>query len=34
MMDRFELSRNSNRQLMVLEKIGICKMDAPAEGEK
>ena len=34
MMDRFELSRNSNRQLMVLEKIGICKMDAPAEGEE
>jgi hypothetical protein len=34
MMDRFELSRNSHRQLKALEKIGICKMDAPAAGEK
>lgn len=29
MMDRFELSRNSHRQLKALEKIGICRMDAP-----
>ncbi|MDR3579029.1 MAG: hypothetical protein P4L44_03585 [Oryzomonas sp.] len=34
MMDRFELSRNSYRQLKALEKIGICKMDAPAAGEQ
>jgi hypothetical protein len=34
MMDRFELSRNSHRQLKALEKIGICKMDAPAVGEQ
>jgi hypothetical protein len=34
MMDRFELSRNSHRQLKALEKIGICKMDAPAAGEQ
>jgi hypothetical protein len=34
MMDRFELSRNSNRQLKALEKIGICKMDTPAAEEQ
>ena len=34
MMDRFELSRNSHRQLKALEKIGICKMDAPDAGEQ
>jgi hypothetical protein len=34
MMDRFELSRNSHRQIKALEKIGICKMDAPAAGEQ
>jgi hypothetical protein len=34
MMDRFELSRNSQRQLKALERIGICKMDAPAVGEQ
>jgi hypothetical protein len=34
MMDRFELTRNSHRQLKALEKIGICKMDAPAVGEQ
>ncbi|GFE62722.1 hypothetical protein [Geobacter sp. AOG2] len=30
MMDRFELSRNSHRQLKALEKIGICRLDEPA----
>jgi hypothetical protein len=34
MMDRFELSRNSSRQLKALEKIGICKMDTPDAGEQ
>lgn len=30
MMDRFELSRNSLRQIKALEKIGICRMEEPA----
>lgn len=34
MMDRFELSRNSLRQIRALEKIGICRMDEPAAGEQ
>jgi len=33
MMDRFELSRNSHRQLKALEKIGICRMDEAAAPE-
>jgi len=33
MMDRFELSRNSHRQLKALEKIGICRMDEPGAAE-
>ncbi|QEM67386.1 hypothetical protein FO488_03955 [Geobacter sp. FeAm09] len=34
MMDRFELSRNSHRQIRALEKIGICRMDEPVAGEQ
>jgi|GEM_PF-1506638 len=34
MMDRFELSRNSHRQIRALEKIGICRMDEPAAEEQ
>ncbi|KAB0670181.1 hypothetical protein F6V30_08445 [Oryzomonas sagensis] len=30
MMDRFELSRNSLRQIKALEKIGICRLEEPA----
>ena len=31
MMDRFELSRGSDRQLQALEKTGICRRDEERE---